>query len=570
MSKIIGIDLGTSTSEVAYLKNGKPYIIPNHLGKKITPSVVGITEDKKRIIGEEAKEQWILRPQDTVVEIKRKMGSKEKVEMAGEEYTPEQISSFILIYLKECAEQYIGEPIDRAVITVPAYFTDEQRRATVEAGRLAGFKVERILNEPTAAALTYGIDHMEEDQHILVYDLGGGTLDVTVLEMFTGVLEVKASSGNNTLGGKDFDERLVEYVLKQFESKHNLQLSNDLHAMVRIKSEAERCKIALSTEHTYTITLPFITEKDGQPLSLEETVTQDLFKDLIWDLIESTAKSIEIALKDASLQADDIDLILMVGGSTRIPFVKEFLQNVLQQEPKALLDPDLAVTMGAAIQAAIQNEELSPESDLLITDVCPYTLGIEIIGVQGGFYVPDVLDVLIPRNTTIPTTKEKTYFTVVDDQDTVEIVVYQGDNKRASLNHHLGNFLLKDIPTAPAGEEKVKVRFMYDVNGILQVEAINIKTGNQAQIMIDITDVQLEKEVDIDTWEQSKKAKKYKYILRKAQKYIESNPEDEDDLEAMQDLIYELKKALVLEQSDEELSELEDEITELLDAVDEQ
>lgn len=558
-SKIIGIDLGTSTSEVAVFENGKATVIKNKEGDTITPSVVGISEDGQLIVGKEARDQFILKPNNTVMEVKRLMGSGKTVEMNGKQYKPEEISSYILSYLKEYAEGYLGEKVERAVITVPAYFTDEQRRATVEAGKLAGFKVERIINEPTAAALTYGIDRLDENEHVLVYDLGGGTLDVTLLEMFDGVLEVKASSGNNHLGGKDFDEKLIKYLIDKFYDKHGVDLSKDIKAMVRLKEAAETCKVKLSNSEEHKVVLPFIADKDNEPLAMEISISRTEFEGLINELVESTRVQIETVLKDSSLKIEEIDTILLVGGSTRIPLIKSFLENVFGKEPQALVDPDLAVVMGAAIQSAILNEELSAETDILITDVCPYTLGIEVLDFINGFPIPDSYSVIINRNTTIPVMKEQVYCTSSDGQSQVEIKVYQGDYKKASMNNLLGNFMLSDIPKAPAGEEKIKVKFTYDVNGILQVEAVVLSTGENATITIETTGV--EEEVAVDNWESVEGARKYRRLVKKVERYIDEN-EDEDNLE-LDSLLKKLKKAIVTE--DFALAKkLEEELTDMM------
>lgn len=563
MSRIIGIDLGTSTSEVAILEEGKPKVIPNSKGQIITPSVVGIDQDGNLLIGQDARDQMLFRPKDTVIEVKRLMGSGQKVSMGGKEYTPQQISSFILKYLKKCAEDYLGEEITRAVITVPAYFTDEQRRATVEAGNLAGLKVERIINEPTAAALAYGIDNMENNQYILVYDLGGGTLDVTVLEMFEGVLEVKASSGNNRLGGKDFDQRLMDWLMEEFKAQYDIDLSNDVRALARIKEAAETCKIALSTQEQYKIELPFIAEKDGKPVALERVVTRDMFENLIKDLVESTIEPINIALGDSGLTKDDIDLVFMVGGSTRIPLVRRFLESVMGRQPVSPVDPDLAVAMGAAIQAGIINQELSAEKDIVITDVCPYTLGVEVLEFVAGFPVPDMYDVIIPRNTTIPVVKEKVYSTVVDNQKKVEIKVYQGDYRKASLNNFLGKFILDGIPPAPAFKEKIKVRFSYDVNGILNVEGIILSTNKKAGITIETTGVKMEEELDLSNWKEAPKARKYRGIIRRAERLLDRNP-DLPLFAELDGVVKDLKKALLKEDDDSVLEELAETLNDLL------
>lgn len=566
-SKIVGIDLGTSTSEIAVFENGKSKVIKNKDEEYITPSVVGISENNELVVGNDARAQIILRPDKTVMEIKRLMGSEKKVQMGDKQYRPEKISSFILSYLKECAEEYLEEKVERAVITVPAYFTDEQRRATVEAGKLAGFKVERIINEPTAAALTYGIDRMENNEYVLVYDLGGGTLDVTLLEMFDGVLEVKASSGNNQLGGKDFDDRIITYVVDNFYEKCGIDLRNDIKALVRIKEAAEACKVKLSSLGEYRIVLPFIAYSDNEPLSIDMTVTREIFEELIEDLVESTKAQIDVVLADSLVAKEKINTILLVGGSTRVPLVKNFLQRIFNREPESFVDPDLAVVMGAAIQSAILNQDLSSETDILITDVCPYTLGIEVLDVFNGIPIPDGYSVLINRNTTIPVVKEGVYYTASDRQTKVEIKIYQGDYKKASSNNFLGKFILSDIPPAPAGEQRVKVKFTYDVNGILQVEAIILSTGKNAGITIETTGVEMDKEVDLESWEDVKGSRKYRRFIKKAEKYI-SEHHDADSYE-LESLLKDLKKAIIA--GDSELAEvLDQDITDMMYELEEE
>ena len=563
MSKIVGIDLGTSTSEIAVLKDGKPYIIPNHLGEYITPSVVGVSDDGSVIVGKGARSQLLLKPQDTVIEVKRLMGSSEKVYMGGKEYTPQQIASFILKYLVDCAVEHLGEKIERAVITVPAYFSDTQRRATVEAGKLAGLKVERIINEPTAASLDYGIEHMKDCKNILVYDLGGGTLDVTVLEMFEGVLDVKASSGNNKLGGKDFDEAIMNYLLDKFYSKCNTDVSSDPRAMMRLKEAAENCKIDLSTRYECKVELPFFAMVDNAPVALEETITRDLFLSLIKDKIDSTEEQINTALRDSGLKPADIDLILLVGGSTRIPYVKEFIERIMEKEANFVVDPELSVVRGASIQAGILNEELSAESDIIITDVCPYTLGISILDFYGGIPVPDVYDVIIPRNTTIPVTREKVYGTIHDDQKAVEIKVYQGEYTKASKNNFLGKFMLEGIPPGPAFSQKINVSFSYDVNGILQVDGTIVSSGEKASITVETTGVEMQKEIDVSEWKNAPNARKYRAIVNKAQRMLENN---EAGIEApeIETLIRKIKEGLVAGEDTSVLDELKDELTDIL------
>ena len=566
MSRIVGIDLGTSTSEIAVLKDGKPYVIPNHIGECITPSVVGVSDDGRIIVGSEAREQLLLKPEDTVMEVKRLMGSDTRVTMAGKQYTPQEISAFLLKYLVDCASSHLGETIDRAVITVPAYFSDGQRRATVEAGKLAGLKVERIINEPTAASLDYGIEHMEEYRNILVYDLGGGTLDVTVLEMFEGVLEVKASSGNNRLGGKDFDNAIMDYLIERFTIQYGVDVSNDARAMMRLKDAAEKCKIALSGQEKFQISLPFFADVGGAPVSLEEILTRKLFEGLIRDKIDSTQKQIEVALEDAGLKEGDIDFVLLVGGSTRIPYVRKFIESIMAKEPMSLVDPDLAVVRGASVQAGILNEELSSEKDIMITDVCPYTLGISILDYIGGFPVPDVYDVIIPRNVTIPVVREKIYGTVQDNQQVVEISVYQGEYKKASLNNLLGEFKLEGIPAAPAFKEKIKVSFSYDVNGILQTEGVIVSTGEKVAITVETTGVKMEEEVDTEKWKDMPNARRYRAVINKAQKIIESQMAGVFEME-MDELVRNLKKGLIKGWDGKRLDELRDDLQDIINSA---
>lgn len=562
MGRIIGIDLGTSTSEVAIMENGIPTVIYNHTGDLITPSVVGLGRSGEIIVGQLAKEQFLAKPKDTVLEVKRLMGTNQLVSMGDTSYTAQEISSYILKYLKECAEDYVGESIQRAVITVPAYFTNEQRRATVEAGEMAGFQVERIINEPTAAALAYGIEHMQDNTHILVYDLGGGTLDVTLLEMFDGVLEVKASSGNNKLGGKDFDEKIIDMLLSGFENEYQVNLSQNTRALARIKQAAEACKIALSSQKEHTINLPFLAQKDAEPIGIVKTITTDDFENLIRYMVVSTQEQIDSVLHDSKLAVEDIDTVLLVGGSTEIPLVRHFLEDAFGKKPEQAIDPNLGVVMGAAIQAAIINNELSEDHDILITDVCPYTLGIETMGFIGGMPLSDVYDVILRRNITIPVMREKIYTTVVDNQERVEINIYQGDHKKASLNNLIGNFMLSDIPPNDAGREQIKVIFMYDINGILRIEAQILSTGEQASISIETTGVTLDEEIDLSGWDKYPNARKYRRIIKKAEKLLEKYF-DSDIHDELDELIRAMKKAIVAEKLNE-LDALEEEISDIL------
>jgi molecular chaperone DnaK len=563
MSRIVGIDLGTSTSEIAVIEDGKPFVIPNHLGEYITPSVVGTSDGGEIIVGQEARDQLLLKPNETAIEVKRFMGSGESVSMGGKEYSPQEISSFILAYLIDCAQKHLGENIDRAVISVPAYFSDTQRRATVEAGKLAGIKVERIINEPTAAALDYGIDHLDQYQNVLVYDLGGGTLDVTVLEMFAGVLDVKASCGNNQLGGKDFDQRLADHILDKFTAQHKIDVSADKRAMMRLKDAVEKAKVALSTQPQAELLIPFFTNVGGNPVSLETTISREIFESLIKELIDSTADQIKIALSDAGLGSSELDLILLVGGSTRIPYVRHFIEQTLGQAPQSLIDPDLAVVRGAAIQAGLLDERFSGDNEMIITDVCPFTLGTSILSYSSGFPDGDVYDVILPRNVTIPVVREKVYGTAVDDQTKVEVDVYQGEFKKASHNNFLGKFMLSGIPPAPAFQEKVSISYAYDVNGILQVEAKILSTDKKAGLTIETTGVEMIREVDTTGWDKVPAARKYRAIIKKAGRMVE-NGEALYHANEMDSLIAKLKTALIQDEKADVLNRYKEELQKMI------
>lgn len=564
MSRVIGIDLGTSTSEVACLKDGKPVIIPNLKGNKITPSVVHVGEDGEIKVGEDAVSYAVLEPENTAVEVKRLMGSQNSLKLGKKFMKPQEVSAHILGYLKRCAEAWLGEAVGEAVITVPAYFTNEQRVATKEAGELAGFKVERIINEPTAAALSYGLDHMEDQKHVLVYDLGGGTLDVTVLEMFEGVLDVKANCGNNKLGGKDFDEALINWLAVDFRKTTGISLEKDRKAAARLKEAAEKIKIELSDKEQAPADIPFLASKDGKPYGIFRTVTRNEFEKLIDDMVKSTLIQIDSALADARLKPEEIDTILLVGGSTRIPLVRNTLKDKFGREPMHEVNPEEAVALGAAVQAGIKAGELSGENDIIITDVCPYTLGIECAKDMYGVAMPGLFDVLIRRNTTIPVSVDKRYSTFADGQEEARISVYQGERMIASENNPIGSFIISGIPAAEAGEEKLDVTFSYDINGILEVKAKVASTGRDASIRIDTRETRMEEEIDVsEGWKKSKRSKKFKALIRKAEKMlgdpgIESGFKDELEM-----VLYELKYALTRE-DDAFIDRYEDELTELL------
>ncbi len=488
MGRIIGIDLGTTTSEIAYIKNGKPEIITNKLGNRITPSVVGISDDNEVIVGTLAKRQAALKPEKTVMEVKRLMGSNKEISLNGQLFTPQQISAFILKELKKSAEEYLGETVSEAVITVPANFNDLQRQATKEAGELAGLKVERIINEPTAAAMSYGIDNLETEEKVLVYDLGGGTFDVTVMELFEGILDVKASRGNNALGGKDFDEAIEKYIVEEFKNKNGIDLRNNKMSMARIKEAAERAKIELSNMQSTDIIIPFIAvDKKQNPLEINLKLTREKFEELIMSLVESTEKEIDDALKAAGYKESDINIVLAVGGSSRIPCVRKLLEKKFKNKIKTEINPDEAVALGAAVQAGIKNDEIKSEDGLVVTDACCYTLGIEVARRgSNGEVLGGIFDPIIQKDTKIPCTAKQSYITVADNQPAVNVCVYQGDNYMAADNTLIGKFVLDGIPEGKAGEQGLDISFSYNLNGILEVTATIQSTGKSINKIIDM------------------------------------------------------------------------------------
>lgn len=483
MSKIIGIDLGTTNSCVAVLEGGEPKVIPNPEGNRTTPSVVAF-KNGERQVGEVAKRQAITNP-NTIISVKRHMGTDHKVEAEGKQYTPQEISAIILQHLKSYAEDYLGEPVTKAVITVPAYFNDAERQATKDAGKIAGLEVERIINEPTAAALAYGLDKTEEDQTILVYDLGGGTFDVSILELGDGVFEVRATAGDNRLGGDDFDQVIIDYLVAEFKKENGIDLSQDKMALQRLKDAAEKAKKDLSGVTSTQISLPFITAGAAGPLHLEVTLSRAKFDELSAHLVERTMGPVRQALQDSGLSANEIDKIILVGGSTRIPAVQEAIKKVTGKEPHKGVNPDEVVALGAAVQGGVLTGDIK---DVVLLDVTPLSLGIETMG--------GVFTKLIDRNTTIPTSKSQVFSTAADSQTAVDIHVLQGERPMAGDNKTLGRFQLTDIPPAPRGIPQIEVTFDIDKNGIVNVRAKDLGTNKEQAITIQSSSGLSEEEID--------------------------------------------------------------------------
>ena len=547
MSKIIGIDLGTTNSCVAVLEGGTPTVIANPEGGRTTPSVVAINKKGERIVGDAAKRQAITNP-NTVSSIKRLMGTDKKVELDGKKYTPEEVSAMILSYMKDYAEKYLGEKVDKAVITVPAYFNDAQRQATKNAGKIAGLDVQRIINEPTAAALAYGLDKQENTHTILVYDLGGGTFDVSVMELGDGVFEVKSTAGNNKLGGDDFDQRIIDYLVDEFKRENGVDLTKDKMAMQRLKEVAEKAKKDLSGVTSTQISAPFISQGEDGPLHLDVALSRAKFEDLIRDLVDSTLEPVRQALKDAKIKKEDIDKVLLVGGSTRIPMVQELIKKEIGKEPSREVNPDEVVAMGAAIQGGVLTGEVN---DIVLLDVTPLSLGLETLG--------GVMTVLIPRNTTIPTSKKQVFSTAADNQPAVDIHVLQGERSMAADNKTLGRFQLSGIPAAPRGVPQIEVTFDIDANGIVNVKAKDLGTNKEQAITItsntNLSDEEIEKmrkEAE-EHAEEDKKKKEEADLKNEAEQMVFQTEKSIKDLgdkidskekEEAEGLIKDLKEAL--------------------------
>lgn len=579
MGKIIGIDLGTTTSEIAFMENDQPKIITDCFGNRIVPSVVGKKEDGTVVVGQVAYNQLISSPDRTMAEVKRLMGSDTMISLDDEKYLPHELSSLILKELKKYAEDYLGEEVVEAVITVPANFNNSQRKVTKMAGEMAGLKVERIINEPTAAAMAYGLNNYDKEEKILVYDLGGGTFDVSILEMFEGILDVKSSRGNDRLGGKDFDSRIEKYIEKEFEKTYNqnlykgLDVKNKLSIKLRVKEAAINAKKELSTQLSTTINIPFITIIDNKPVSIGMELTRDKFNQLTKDLVISTTEKIDEALKAAKLKEKDIDRVLLIGGSSRIPAVKELVEKKFKGKIITGINPDEAVAMGAAIQAGIKGNQITDVENLIITDKCSYNLGTSIIKIGDGKVISGAFDCIIPIDSSIPCSNKKTYYTAVDNQDEVRIEVFEGNEEMAEDNVKIGDFILKGIPKGKAGEQSIDVQFDYDLNGILEVKATIVSTGKSINKIIDnfkLTKLPIDSLADenmyyrykVDSWQEYELAESVKNIIELAEKKMK-HIKDEDKYDEIGNILDELKMAVIYNNK-ELVEKFDDELTDIL------
>ncbi len=563
-NKILGIDLGTTNSAFAVMEGGDPEIIVNAEGDRTTPSVVAFTDDDERLVGKPAKNQAIQNPEKTIASIKRHMGEEDyTVEIEGEEYTPQQISAMILQKIKHDAEEYLGDEVEKAVITVPAYFSDKQRQATKDAGEIAGFEVERIINEPTAASMAYGLDD-DADQTVLVYDLGGGTFDVSILDLGGGVYEVVATNGDNDLGGDDWDHAIIDWLADEFEAEHGMDLRDDRQALQRLKDAAEEAKIELSSRKETEINLPFITATDDGPIHLEKSMTRAKFESLTSDLIDRTVEPTEQALEDAGYEKSDIDEVLLVGGSTRMPQVAEKVEELIGEPPQKNVNPDEAVALGAAIQGGVLGGEVD---DIVLLDVTPLSLGIEV---KGGLF-----ERLIEKNTTIPTEESKIFTTAADNQTSVQVRVFQGERELANKNELLGEFHLTGIPPAPAGTPQIEVTFSIDENGIVNVGAEDKGTGTSEEITIEggagLSDAEIDRmqreaeehaEEDKERRERIEARNTAEATIQRAETLLEENEDVDDDLrEAIEAAVDELEATI--DDTDAEAEDIEEATSEL-------